>query len=202
MDRLIALVALALLVAAMPVAGADPLAQIARRLEAHDTGRADFVQTRTIAELERPQVARGRLVWSPGGVIWQVDQPFRTVYVMRDESTVEISADGTRTERSTQDEPVAGRVVRILRALFRGDARMLEGLFKADATLRQDRWTVTLVPRRSPMSIYLKSIQVSGTNFVEAVRIDDTNGGVTLLQFRNHSLGDLSEEERRLRDGR
>ena len=194
---MIAAVALALCAAA-PATGADPLTQIAARLETRSTGRAEFVQTRTMADLERPQVARGRLVWSPAGVIWQIEQPFRTTYVMRDEGTVEIAADGSRTARNARDEPAASRVIRFLRALLRGDARSLGDMFDADARLQDDRWKIALAPRRGPMSPYLKIVEVGGADFVETVRIDDTNGNVTQLQFRNHRAGELSEDERQL----
>lgn len=52
--------AFALCAAALPATGAEALAQIAARLEARGTGRAEFVQTRVMADLDRPQVARGR----------------------------------------------------------------------------------------------------------------------------------------------
>src|SRR6266571_7811493 len=102
---------------------ADAMADIRARLEAHDLIRADFVQTRTMADLQRPLVSRGRVVvWGPGGVIWQVEQPFRATYVLRNESTIEIDAEGARTVRSARDDRGAARIGRVLRAVLKGDA--------------------------------------------------------------------------------
>lgn len=193
---------LALCAATVFAADTDSLDAISARLKAHATGRAQFVQTRNMPDLERPQFARGRLVWSPAAVIWTIEQPFRTTYVMREDGTLEIGSDGSRTLRSSRDEPAGGRVARVLRALLRGDTQGLAEMFEIDARLQQDRWNITLVPRRSPLTLYLKTVRVSGSAFVEAVRIDDTNGNTTQLQFSNHHAGELSEEELGLMVGR
>ena len=87
-----------LLLAGSAQAADNAFATIQARLEKHAVVRADFVQMRTMAELQRPQLSRGRLVaWNAGGVIWQIEQPFKTTYVLRDERTIEIAADGRRT---------------------------------------------------------------------------------------------------------
>jgi hypothetical protein len=202
MARLVFAVLLALAGAAQAADDAA-FASIRERLEKHAVVRADFVQMRTMADLQRPLLSRGRLVaWNAGGVIWQIEQPFKATYVLRDESTIEIAADGTRTVRRASDDRGAARLGRVLRAVLKGDARSIEELFEAQARAEGERWSLTLTPRKGPVAYFVKTVQLHGGEFVEGVRIVEENGDATHMQFRN-SRADAapSDEERRLLAG-
>jgi hypothetical protein len=202
MARLVILALLALAGAAH--AADDPaFAAIRERLEKHAVVHADYVQMRTLADLKRPLMSRGRLIaWNAGGVIWHIDQPFKATYVLRDESTIEIAADGTRTVRSASDDRGAARIGRVLRAVLKGDARSIEELFEASARIEGERWSLTLTPRKGPVAYFVKTVQLHGGDFVDGVRIVEENGDATHMQFRNQrSAGAPSDEERRLLAG-
>ena len=205
MERLIANALLVLLLSFSLNSKADShaMSQIRARLDAHPVVRAEFVQTRTMADLQRPLVSRGRLVvWESAGVIWQIEQPFRAIHVLREESTIEIASDGRRTVRSARDDRGAARIGRVLRAVLKGDGKALEEWFEADAKVAGEQWTLVLVPRQGPMSYFVKSVQLSGGEYLDSVRIVEENGDATQMQFRNQR-GDRtpSEEERRLLAG-
>jgi hypothetical protein len=203
MERVIAPALFVLLLAFNIEANADALGDIRARLDAHTVVRADFVQTRTMADLARPLVTRGRMVvWSAGGVIWQIEKPVRATYVLRDNSTLEIAADGTRTVRSARDDRGAARIGRVLRAVLKGDAKTLGEWFDADPRIAGERWTLALTPRQGPLAFYVKAVQISGAEFVQSVRIVEENGDTTQMQFHG-SRGDAapSDEERRLLKG-
>lgn len=175
------------------------LETIRSKLELHPRIRADFVQTRRMAELQRPLVARGKLlVWGSAGVIWEIEQPVRASYVLRDATTIEV-ADGRETVRSAQDDAGSARVGRILRALVHGDMQSLEQWFEIGARAGAGRWTITLTPRAGPLASFLKSMQVSGADYVEGVLVEETGGDATQIHFRNQRDGvSLTQEERRL----
>ena len=176
------------------------MSEIRARLDARQLVRADFVQTRTMADLQRPLVARGKLmVWAPAGVIWRIEQPFRTAYVLRDESTIEIAADGARSVRQARDDRGTARVGRILRALLKGDTKALDEWFDTDARASAERWSITLSPKPGAMAFFFKSLQLSGGDFVDRVLIEEENGDSTQMLFRNQRDGDSpTDEERRL----
>jgi hypothetical protein len=142
------------------------------------------------------------IVWGPGGVIWQIEKPVRATFALRDESTLEIAADGTRTVRSARDDRGAARIGRVLRAVLKGDARTLAEWFDADPRVTGERWSLALTPRQGPLAFYVKSVQISGGEFVDSVRIVEENGDATQMQFHNQrAAGEPSEEERRLLSG-
>lgn len=196
MARLIAALGLSALALA---ARADELAAIRARLDAHSRVRAEFVQTKRIADAQRPLVSRGRmLVWGATGVIWEIEQPFQAAYALREGTTVQV-VDGQETVRGAEDDAVSTRVGRVLRALLHGDARSLEQWFEIGARASAERWTITLTPRQGPLASALKSMQVSGREYVESVSIDEASGDATRIQFHNHRDGGaLSPLERRL----
>ena len=193
------LAALVLLLAQSFAAWSGDLDDIRRKLDAHSHVRAEFVQTRKLKDLQRPQVARGRmLAWGGAGVIWEVQEPLRATYVLRENTTIEI-VDGRETERSAQDDAASARVGRILKSLLQGNANALGQWFDIAARAAPERWTITLTPHAGPLASYLKSMHVAGAEHVDRVDIEEVDGGSMQIRFRNHRDGGaLSDEERRL----
>lgn len=181
-------------------ADAEALAQIRALLGAHPGVRAEFVQTRTSPDLARPAVARGSmLAWSASGVIWTVQQPVRSTVVLREDTTVQIDANGARSERRARDDAAAARIGRVLRSLLQGDIAALAPTFDISATHASGSWSIALTPRQGPMSAFLKSLQVRGRKFVESVLIEEQQGDATHIQFVNLRDGaPLSPDEREL----
>jgi outer membrane lipoprotein-sorting protein len=200
MGRLIAAAVLLALPAAPATAQSSALDQIRARLDAHAVVRAEFVQTRTMAALQRPQVSRGQLLVSRSeGAVWRMVEPYTVTYVLRQDSVVEIAADGTRTRRDAREAPAVARIGRIMSALVMADAAALGNDFQIEAGVTGERWHIALSPRQASIAQRLKSVRVSGREFVDSVEVEETGGDATQLQFRNHRGGaNLSEDERRL----
>lgn len=186
MGRMI--VAAALLALGPGAAAADEaLARIRALLDAQPRLRAEFDQTKRMAELERPVLARGRmLVWREAGVVWQIEQPVKMVVVLREDVTIQIDASGRRRVQRTNDDAAAARTGRILGALLNGDTATLEQWFDIAARIDAQQWSITLTPRRGAMAAFLSSMQVSGDRYVRSVAIDEANGDSTQISFRNH----------------
>jgi outer membrane lipoprotein-sorting protein len=181
-------------------ADAEVLARIRAALEAQPRLRAEFEQTKRMTDVERPLVAHGRLlVWGEAGVVWEIDQPVKMAIVLREDTTTQIDAEGRRKTRRARDDAAAARIGRVLRALLHGDTATLEQWFEIAARMERSRWTITLTPRRGPMTAFLTSMQVSGERYVEHVAIDEASGDSTRIRFRNYrDAAPLSEHERGL----
>ena len=186
MGRMI--VAAALLALGPGAAAADEaLARIRALLDAQPRLRAEFDQTKRMAELERPVLARGRmLVWREAGVVWQIEQPVKMVVVLREDVTIQIDASGRRRVQRTNDDAVAARTGRILGALLNGDTATLGQWFDIAARIDAQQWSITLTPRRGARAAFLSSMQVSGDRYVRSVAIDEANGDSTQISFRNY----------------
>jgi hypothetical protein len=200
MGRVIAALAAACVSAAAgAAAGPEEIERIRSRLDAHPVVRAEFVQTRRIAALTKPLVTRGQLLVSrKDGVAWRIEQPYRVTYVLKQDVTIEIAADGTRTLRSAREAPAAARTSRIVRALVGGEPGALGNWFEVEASVSGAQWKIALTPKQSQFSQFLKAVRLGGAEFVEEVAIDEANGDATRIEFRGHRAGALSDEERRV----
>lgn len=179
-------------------APADAVAGVRARLEAHPELKMEFIQTRTIVGLAKPIVTRGRaFFWHKQGVLWQVEQPYRAGYVVGQDMIAEIAADGTRTVRTERDIPAAARISRTVRAAIGSDPATLNNWFDTEARWDGTRWQLTLTPRQAQLARQVKSIRLSGAEFLDEVRIDAVNGDETRVEFRNHKPGAPTEQERR-----
>lgn len=179
--------------------GADTLGEIRIRLNAHPVVRAEFTQTRRIAALEKPLVTQGRFLVSRGeGVAWQIEHPYRSSYVLKQDSILEVAADGTRTVRGERDAGAAARINQLVRAATAGDDEAFTNWFQVQASLEGTRWRIALIPKQQQIAQYVRRVDVAGSEFVEEVEIESSNGDQTRLAFRNHRQGPLSADERRL----
>jgi Outer membrane lipoprotein carrier protein LolA len=197
--RLIALLTL-LCVTGAHASEDEAIARIRALLEAQPRIRAEFEQTKQMADLQRPMVARGRmLVWGHTGVIWEMEEPVKNVIVLRENTTVRIDARGRRLTTRAEHDPAAARMGRVLNALLQGDTATLGQWFQIAAQIGAQGWSITLTPRKGPMAAFLNSMQVMGDRFVQAVALDESNGDSTRIRFLNHrDAAPLSEQEREL----
>jgi hypothetical protein len=128
----------------------------------------------------------------------EIEQPYRVTYVLKQDTMIEIAADGARTLRSAREAPAAARTSRIVRALVGGEPGALGNWFEAEGSVTGAQWKIALTPKQSQFSQFLKAVRLVGAEFVEEVGIDEANGDATRIEFRNHRAGALSDEERRV----
>jgi hypothetical protein len=203
MARLIALLSF-LCVTLAHASEDEAMSRIRALLEAQPRIRAEFEQTKQMADLQHPIVARGRmLVWGQTGVIWEIEEPVKNAIVLREHTTIRIDARGRRLTTRAEHDPAAARMGRVMNALLQGDTATLGQWFQIAAQIGAQGWSITLTPRKGPMAAFLKSMQVMGDKFVRAVALDENNGDSTRIRFLNHrDAAPLSEQERELLDVR
>ena len=203
MARLIALLSFVCLTGAH-ASEDEAMSRIRALLEAQPRIRAEFEQVKQMADLQHPIVARGRmLVWGQTGVIWEIEEPVKNAIVLREHTTIRIDARGRRLTTRAEHDPAAARMGRVMNALLQGDTATLGQWFQIAAQIGAQGWSITLTPRKGPMSVFLKSMQVMGDKFVRAVALDESNGDSTRIRFLNHrDAAPLSEQERELLDVR
>ncbi|CAG0961311.1 hypothetical protein MTYP_00744 [Methylophilaceae bacterium] len=200
---------LILLVTAMlsisPVAAveSDTLTDIGKQIEQHHVVRAEFTQTKQMADLKRPLITRGKLVYSRDhGVLWQIEQPYRIGYVLGEEKIVEISAHGVRKERGMRDIPGLAQVGRVFRAMLGANTVALKSYFDASVQGDTSQWAIQLTPKQAQLKQFLTQLKLQGSRFVETIDIDENNGDRTTIRFTDSQAATtLSLEELQLLTG-
>ena len=169
---------------------ADTLARIAVQVEQYPVVRADFEQTRNMSALKRPLVMRGRLTYSRRyGVLWQIEQPYRITYLLGEERIVEIASDGARRERGLREVPGLAQVGRVFRAMLGANTSALQEYFDIAVHGDVGQWEIELKPRQPQLAQFLTGMQLSGTRFVDSIRIGEADGDSTQIRFQ-YTQGD------------
>ena len=190
--RLLGLISRLLLIATISWLGSlhaeegHALERIGMRIQQYQVVRADFTQTKQMTAMKRPLVTAGRLVFSrKHGVLWQIEEPFRMSYVLGEDKIVEIGSDGIRRERSLREVPGLIQVGRVFRALLGANSNALREYFEATVRGEAGRWEIDLTPRQPQLAQFLTGLHLSGSDFVDILRINEAGGDVTQIRFYN-----------------
>ena len=161
--------------------------------------RLDFTQTRTLSALSRPLKSNGSMVLSRDrGVIWQLKKPLALTYVVSPKGLVEWDSAGRRSQKSAKDVPAVAQMGRIFQSLLQGRWNAVEEYFTLTAEGRPGKWEITMTPKAQTAS-FMKRIQVSGSRYIDRIRVEEASGDRMDLAFEHHLAGEsLTEAETRL----
>lgn len=153
-----------------------------RGLAKHEGGRARFVETKTIALLDKPVIATGELNYVPPARLEK-----RTL-TPRQELMV-LDGDNLRLERGKQvftirlsDQPEALAFVDSLRGTLAGDKAALEKNYKLRLSGSEQKWTLDLLPDDQRIAAFVVRITFGGTkNRVEWIRYLQADGDSAVM---------------------
>jgi outer membrane lipoprotein-sorting protein len=189
--------------AAQPASASDTglVSQIAGHLAQAKGVRAQFTQTQTLSAMKQPLVSTGSLVFfRERGVIWQIDTPYKATYVITDTGVSEVSANGQRTNtNSSNGVRGVAQVSRMMRAMLGGDLSALYAQFDVHADGTPAQWRMQLTPNQPQLAQSIKGLEMSGGDYLQALRIKLANGDVTRIDFANSvAVSELPPADRTL----
>ncbi len=184
-----------------PVAGAaaESVSDIQQRLLKSDMLRAEFFQEKNLRVLSRPLESHGKLLFKAGtGVLWQIEDPYAAIILMKSDEIIEWDSAGEMRRTATGSNPVFRAFGEIILAILSGDTELLGQHFELTPIAADKGWQLRLQPKSTELSAVVSSILVFGDRFVEEVRISETKGDTTKLQFSEFSVGpfELNEIEK------
>jgi outer membrane lipoprotein-sorting protein len=163
------------------------VSQIAAHLAQPKGVRAQFTQTQTLAAMKQPLVSNGTLLFfRERGVIWQIDTPYKAIYVITDAGVAQVDASGHRVgTRSAQSPRGVAQVSKMMRAMLGGDLSALYSQFDVSAEGSAAQWRMRLTPNQPQLAQSIKGLDMSGGDYLQSLRITLANGDVTSLEFAN-----------------
>jgi outer membrane lipoprotein-sorting protein len=177
------------------------VSQIVAHLAQAKGVRARFTQTQTLSAMKQPLVSTGSLVFfRERGVIWQIDTPYKATYVITDTGVSEVNSSGQRANTSSGNG-VRGvaQVSRMMRAMLGGDLSALYAQFDVHADGTPAQWRMQLTPNQPQLAQSIKGLEMSGGDYLQALRITLANGDVTRIDFANSAaVRELAPAERTL----
>lgn len=181
---------LSLLALAAPAQADELLDAVLKRLAEPRVVRAQFVQERLLADLERPSVSRGRIVVSrEQGVLWQIESPVKLTLAFTPNEIIETGADGVRRLRA-QGRNIETQIGRVMRGILSSDADTLRANFEAAAAGSLERWTIRLKPKPREMARVLREIRLAGGRHLETLEVEEMSGNQTTMRMRQVALGE------------
>jgi outer membrane lipoprotein-sorting protein len=157
-----------------------------RGLAKHEGGRARFVETKTIALLDKPVVSTGELNYVPPARLEK-----RTLKPKQE--LMVLDGDQLRLERGKQvftirlsDQPEALAFVDSLRGTLSGDKAALEKNYKLRLSGTEERWTLDLLPDDQRIAAFVVRITFGGTkNRVEWIRYLQADGDSAVMTIES-----------------
>jgi outer membrane lipoprotein-sorting protein len=148
-----------------------------RGLAKHEGGRAKFVETKTVAVLDKPVVSSGELNYTPP------DRLEKRTFKPKQELMV-LDGDTLRLERGKQvftirlsEHPEALAFVDSLRGTLSGDKAALEKNYKLILSGTETHWTLDLLPDDQRIAAFVLRITFGGSgNRVESIRYLQADG--------------------------
>jgi hypothetical protein len=183
---LLAALALAACLPALPAQGADTLGAIAARLADAPVIRGRFEQQRQLAGFTNPLVSRGDFVLArERGLAWSTREPIVSSLLVTSTQLVVRGADGQVQQRLAADAQPPMRVVgESMIAVLRGDLSALAARFAIDARLAgKDGWALTLTPTDSGIRRAFARIELAGDRFVRSIRLEEAGGDATRIRL-------------------
>ena len=132
---------------------------------------ADFVQTKQVAMLSEPQVAKGHLTYrAPEYIRWEYLKPDQYVWML----------DGKQSNVNPQ-------IQRLLQMIMQSvSGANLQP--SQDFDVQQSGNVYTLTPRKREYKHMFRSIVITldpATQIAQKVQLNETNGNDTLIEFHN-----------------
>ncbi|MGH8525711.1 MAG: outer membrane lipoprotein carrier protein LolA [Gammaproteobacteria bacterium] len=182
-----------LVLAAMPLWAAAPVAEIQSMLAKAKVLCGRFDQRKQLAGLKKPLAANGRFcVVADKGVLWRTLHPFpNTVRLTRDE-IVHLQGDRVATRLDAKQEPAVRMINSVLFALLAGDLGQIEQWFEVDGAIHDYGWSVSLKPREPALAKAICSVALDGDAYVKNITISEAGGDRTSIVFSKIHTGDAA----------
>lgn len=175
------LVALALLPAIGHAADWD-IDQLMRDLAQTRSGRASFVEKKSIAMLDKPVESSGELFYSaPDHLEKRTFKP-KAESMTVDAGTLIIERGRQKHRMQLQDYPELAAFIDSIRGTLAGDRKALERNYRLSLDGTVERWTLQLLPADEKMQAVVKRIRIAGVrDAVRSIEITQADGDSSLM---------------------
>ena len=173
---------LAILLTLAPPAFAWDLNDLMHALSSHRGGHARFVETKSIALLDKPVVSSGELYFAPPSRLEKRTQKPRPENLLLDGDTLSIERGKQKFRLRLSQQPEAMAFVDSLRGTLTGDRATLEKNYKLTFAGDEKRWTLDLLPNDQRIAAFVVRITFGGSgNRVEWIRYLQADGDSSLM---------------------
>jgi len=175
------LVALALLPAVSHAADWD-IDQLMRDLAQTRSGRASFVEKKSIAMLDKPVESSGELFYSAPDHLEKRTLKPKAESMTVDAGTLIIEHGRQKYRLQLQDYPEVAAFIESIRGTLAGDRKALERNYRLSMDGTAEHWTLQLLPTDEKMQAVVRRIRIAGVrDVVRSIEITQADGDSSLM---------------------
>jgi len=171
-----------------------------QRFTSQPVVRAHFVQERQIKDMPQPLRSSGEMIIArDNGLLWQQNAPFPMTLMLNDSQMVQVINGQSPQVITAQTNPQMFQFNHLLRALFQADRNVLEQNFRLDFQDKgNNAWQLALTPITTPLDKIFATITLRGSDYLDAIELNDKQGDKTAITFSQHRLtpAALTDDER------
>ena len=186
------------LLGAMPLWAAAPVAEIESMLAKPKVLCGHFDQNKQLTGLRKPMVSNGRFcVVADKGVLWRTLWPFPNAVRLTRDEIVQLQGNRVAMRLDAQHEPAVRIFNSVLFALLAGDLSQIGNLFEVDGAIHEKSWRVTLKARDPALARVISTVALEGGEHVKSITLSESSGDRTRIVFSRIQVGDsaMSSDE-------
>ena len=176
-------VALALTLAPAISHAADwDIDQLMRGLAQIRSGRASFVEKKSIAMLDKPVESSGELFYTAPDHLEKRTLKPKTESMTVDADTLLIERGRQKHRLQLQDYPEVAAFIDSIRGTLAGDRKALERNYRLRLEGTAEHWILQLLPVDEKMQVVVKRIRIAGVrDAVRSIEISQADGDSSLM---------------------
>lgn len=170
------------LLAASGAQAAFEISQLMADLASNRGGRVRFVETRTIALLDKPVVATGEMTYTAPDRLEKKTLTPKPETLLLERNMLSIEREKQKLTINLGNQPEALAFVDSIRGTLAGDRAALERNYGLHLAGTPERWTLTLLPSDTRIAALLQRIIVSGSrDRIRTIEYVQSDGDRSLL---------------------
>ena len=171
--------------------------EVCELLASHKITKGSFDQTKVVKKISREIKSSGFfLVSADDGLLWKTQKPFISTTAITKNGIIQTGKNGKKSIISSSGNVTFEQVSSLMTSLFNGDAESLDKNFEIEFIGSKESWNINLIPKDSSVALFIKAIEMSGTNSIDIMILNEPTGDFTKYEFSNQIFPDsLTSEE-------
>lgn len=158
------------------------LGQLMRMLAQTRSAHASFVETKTIAMLDKPVSSGGELLYTAPDHLEKRTLTPKPETMVLDHGTIHITRGSKNYRLQLQDYPALTAFIDSIRGTLAGDRSALERNYSLSLEGSKARWTLTLLPTNEQMKAVVQRIRIVGeSDELRSIAISQADGDSSVM---------------------
>ena len=159
------------------------LQKVFQQLSATPVVRADFVQQKKLASLNKTYVSKGIVLFSKNsGVLWQIQSPVKADLIVTPKKLVQ-KTQRTYSQIDVEKTPYGSVATMFLQLMSGSEAALAKNFNVVSAQYSPTAWSVALTPKSNLFKKLFDRVDAQGQRYVDRIVIQEKAGNSTTIRF-------------------